>query len=842
MPPSPPTSPVFFEATSRTNTMAHTPETNTLDQLQTPQQVELLDQIDELRNQGLGHHGISLPQLIVCGDQSSGKSSLLEGLTRLRFPTKEGMCTTFATEVVLRKEVEVEISCTITPGKSRSPAERRELAKFKHTFSSRDSFLFPSVLDQAKDHMAHGIKANRGAFFEDVLRVRYSGPDLPSLTIVDLPGMIETQLNGGSGAERVAELVTSYMRDEKSIILAVVAASNDPENQKVFRYLKEFDPKGSRTLGIITKPDMVERGGDNEKEMMRLAKNEKYPLRHRWHAVRNRSFATREQTAVERDDAERKFFSSAVWSSFPQEDVGIAALRVKLSRVLLEHIGRELPSLVTAVQSAIATTESGLSALGNARETSRQQRSYLTGHAEKFSMLTNDALRGIYSNPFFALSSPDERTTARLRTEVQNLNIAFAHVMYQKGHTWNIVLERNSSVSMACDGYPRAVQEYDGEFEEPTSITRAKFLESHIGEYVRQSRPSGLPSLVNPWVIGEVFRQQSHNWREHAVHHLQRVFGAITNYVEDALRSLMDPQTCGMLMLKQVRPELDRRWRSVEAKLEELLVPYTEQDPITYDPNFIRELDAIRAARNAEKSSTQFGTAAGNQMHLGFGHSDPSWNAHRSTQHLLTESIDDYTNSEILDLMQTYYKTAISVFINNMAILAIENCLIKNLAAIFSPTLTADMDDEKLRAIASESEDIRNERVSLRQKLSVLETGKQVLFEHIAMQPILRPANKPVSDGPRISVKNTSSLSSDARRNGEEARDATIEAVDNLSSQLDNLVVTPPSSESGHSRRRVDFGTATPKPKKMERKRSPFGWPPKYDIPRLPDEDVSGDE
>jgi GTP-binding protein EngB required for normal cell division len=741
-----PTSPVFFEASSRTQTMAQ-PEVDTLDQLQTPQQVELLDKIDELRNQGLGHHGISLPQLIVCGDQSSGKSSLLEGLTRLRFPAKEGVCTSFATEVVLRKEAEVEISCTITPGESRSPTERRELTKFKRTFTSKESFMFQSVTDQAKEQMGRGTKTNRGSFFEDVLRVRYSGPDLPSLTIVDLPGLIETQLDGGNGAERVAELVTGYMRDEKSIILAVTVADNDPENQKVFTYLKEFDPKGSRTLGIITKPDKVERGGDNEKEMMRLAKNEKLVLKHRWHAVRNRSFATREQTAAERDEAERKFFSGGVWASFPSEDVGIAALRVKLSRVLLEHIGRELPSLVVAVQNAIATTHASLNALGTARDTPRQQRSYLTGHAEKFQMLTNDALRGIYSNPFFALSSPDEPATARLRTEVQNLNIAFAQIMYHKGHTWNITTGQNSHPSIPRDKLPCTVQEYSDEFEEPMVITRADFLTSHIHEYVRQSRPSGLPSLVNPWVIGEIFRQQSQNWRHHANHHLQRVFQAVTDYIEEALGSLMDPQTCGMLMLKHVRPELDQRWRAVEEKMEELLIPYTEQDPITYDPNFIRELDDIRAARYTS-ATTQHSTLTPYTNHRKQQHHHQQ----STPQHLLTESLDDYTNSEILDLMQTYYKVsshhlislpcspqltqtknAISLFIANTTVLGIENCLLKNLPAIFSPSLTADMPDEMLSAIASESEELRSERLALKARLQVLESGREVLFEHIGM-------------------------------------------------------------------------------------------------------------
>lgn len=86
-----PSSPVFFEAASQdfASRMQQTTETGTLDQLQTQEQVLLLDKIDELRDKGLSHHGISLPQLIVCGDQSSGKSSLLEGLTRLRFPTDD---------------------------------------------------------------------------------------------------------------------------------------------------------------------------------------------------------------------------------------------------------------------------------------------------------------------------------------------------------------------------------------------------------------------------------------------------------------------------------------------------------------------------------------------------------------------------------------------------------------------------------------------------------------------------------------------------------------------------------------------------------------------------------
>lgn len=277
--------------------------------------------------------------------------------------------------------------------------------------------------------MACEDPAKLNDFYDDILRVKYSGPDVPSLTIVDLPGMFAQQLDGGSGAGKVVELVTGYMQNEKSIILAVVQAGNDPENQQVFTYLRQYDPNGLRTLGIITKPDQIDRGSNKEKKLMRLARNEEFRLKYGWSAVRNRGYSTKDDSDNERDETERRFFDAGIWATLPRSDVGIASLRAKLSHVLLEHIGLELPSIVTAVQGAISATESSLKALGRARDTSKEQRAYLTGHAEKFQVLTHDALRGIYQDPFFALQYIEEDTSARLRTAIQNLNLAFAHTM-----------------------------------------------------------------------------------------------------------------------------------------------------------------------------------------------------------------------------------------------------------------------------------------------------------------------------------------------------------------------------------------------------------------------------
>jgi hypothetical protein len=371
--------------------------------------------------------------------------------------------------------------------------------KFERSFSSRGDFSFPSVIDEAKALMIQGSKDGPDSLLKDVLRVRYFGPDLPSLTIVDLPGMIEEDLNNVDGAERIEELVTGYMKNEKSIILAVVMAGNDPENQKPMRYLRKYDPNRSRTLGIITKPDKVEKNSDSEIDLLRLARNEKFPLKHGWYAVRNRDFASKDHSDAQRDEVEIQFFNSGLWASHPRGLVGVTALRVKLSKVLLDHITMELPSLVATIQGAIEVTESSLNALGNTRGTTKEQRTYLTGHAEKFQMLTNDALRGIYSNRFFALAAPDEQAATRLRTAIQNLNIAFANTMYRKGHTWDIVAVKGGQSNSLGDSYP-AMEQYGNQFGDPLVISRRNFVDCHIGQYVRQSRPSGLPSLVNPWV------------------------------------------------------------------------------------------------------------------------------------------------------------------------------------------------------------------------------------------------------------------------------------------------------------------------------------------------------
>ncbi len=186
----------------------------------------LLNDIDKLRSYGISQY-VNLPQLIVCGDQSSGKSSVLDAISGIPFPTKDNLCTRFATEVILRHASIINISVAIVPGPGRSEEEQKKLLAFRHNFDLEN---FPTLVDDARSCM--GVTHGSSAFSTDVLRLEISGPKQPHLTIVDLPGLIhsENKLQTATDIQVVQSMVYEYMINRRSIVLAIVSAKNDYAN------------------------------------------------------------------------------------------------------------------------------------------------------------------------------------------------------------------------------------------------------------------------------------------------------------------------------------------------------------------------------------------------------------------------------------------------------------------------------------------------------------------------------------------------------------------------------------------------------------------------------------
>ena len=297
--------------------------------LHTTEQMELLDIVDSLRAQGLSEF-TPLPQLIVCGDQSSGKSSVLEALSGVPFPRQENLCTRFATEVILRRAATDGIYISIVPAKEKLGADQTRLQQFRHHLATRDGF--PELFEKAKDAM--GLSGSAKGFSRDILRVEISGPTQPQLTLVDLPGLIhsETKSQTTQDVELVTKLVAEYMRYPRSIILAVVSAKNDVGNQIVLRRSREVDPHGKRTLGIVTKPDTLSKGSSAETAFLSLARNDDVKFELGWHVVKNLDTAIDGNRDQSRDEQETAYFKESNFKNLSAHSTGIAALRTRLSR------------------------------------------------------------------------------------------------------------------------------------------------------------------------------------------------------------------------------------------------------------------------------------------------------------------------------------------------------------------------------------------------------------------------------------------------------------------------------------------------------------------------------
>ncbi|KAH7028256.1 dynamin family protein [Macrophomina phaseolina] len=678
--------------------------------LQSKDHGQLLDVIDRLRSEGISRY-VPLPQIIVCGDQSSGKSSVLEAVSGVRFPTKDNLCTRFATELVLRRGLTTSVTVAITPGSERSSEEREMLLKFKAPTLNMDEFS--SMIDSAKEAM--GINSHTKAFSDDVLRVEISGPEQPHLTLVDLPGVIhaENKQQSAKDVQLVLSLVRSYMASSRSIILAVVSAKNDYANQIVTTLAREVDPKGFRTLGIITKPDTLHAGSESEMMFLNLARNEEVVFRLGWHVLRNRDYDSRDCSITERDQQEREFFSQGVWTSLSPSFVGIGALKPRLSTILKDQIVSELPGLIRDVQSGIEDCKTRLRRLGEARGTLHEQRQYLVRVSRSFSSLVKAALDGTYFNEFFGDAMTEVGFSKRLRAVIQNCLLDFADDMRYEGHSQEII-EDDSIVD---------------DIMVPRQITRSDFLD-HVRDLMTRTRGRELPGTFNPLIVGDLFFQQSKPWKQLADRFCSRILDAIRTFLELVLERTADESTSEGLLREVVDPAVEKCTVFLQNKIREILRPHQRGHPITYNHYF---LETVQKARKEHSRKEQAKKINAFFRHKG---SDSECIYREFTTGDLLQALspqmevdmDRFACSEAMQCMNAYYKVAMKVMVDNFAALGIEQCLLENLSEIFSPDNVMELDESFIRIIAAESEASSSERAYATKKLNSLEAALRSLI------------------------------------------------------------------------------------------------------------------
>ena len=308
---------------------------------------KLINLIDQLRDCGVNEY-IKLPRICSLGTQSSGKSSVLESIVGLDFlPRGDG--------VVTRRPLELRL-CHINHGEPWAVFEEVKGEKFTDFNKVRET------IESLTDKVCVGEKN----IVDQPIVLNVYSQTCPDLTLVDLPGV--TRVPVGKQPKNIEEITKNmakrYVSDPLTIILCVIAANSDIATSDGLKLAKEIDTGGIRTIGVLTKLDIMDSGTDARKALL----NEEIPLKLGYVGVKNRSKQdlVNKLPMSEMVKKEREFFRNhPVYKNMPQGYLGTNVLIQKLTKIYFKIIRENLPRIIRAINDRMKTAEEELASLGN---------------------------------------------------------------------------------------------------------------------------------------------------------------------------------------------------------------------------------------------------------------------------------------------------------------------------------------------------------------------------------------------------------------------------------------------------------------------------------------------
>ncbi|XP_048004511.1 dynamin isoform X2 [Leguminivora glycinivorella] len=283
------------------------------------------------------HMQLDLPQIAVVGGQSAGKSSVLENFVGRDFlPRGSG--------IVTRRPLILQLI-----------HGNAEYAEFLHC-KGRKFVDFNEVRGEIEAETDRITGSNKG-ISPVPINLRVYSPNVLNLTLIDLPGLTKVPI-GDQPVDIEAQIkgmIFQFIRRESCLILAVTPANTDLANSDALKLAKEVDPQGLRTIGVITKLDLMDEGTDARD----VLENKLLPLRRGYIGVVNRS----QKDIDGRKDiaaalaAERKFFLSHPSYRHIADRLGTPYLQRVLNQQLTNHIRDTLPGLRDKLQKQLLTLE-----------------------------------------------------------------------------------------------------------------------------------------------------------------------------------------------------------------------------------------------------------------------------------------------------------------------------------------------------------------------------------------------------------------------------------------------------------------------------------------------------
>jgi GTP-binding protein EngB required for normal cell division len=291
----------------------------------------LLDAVDRLRHLKVTQEGIQLPTIVVVGDQSSGKSSVLESLASISLPRGQGICTRVPLVMRLQDDPSAD-------------APELQLEYNNGVVVTTTEANVAEAINAATAEIAGGGKGISDAPITLIVRKR----GVPDLTLVDLPGITRVPVQGQPEDiyDQVAKIIKQYIAPKESIILNVLSATVDFPTCESIRMSQQVDRTGERTLAVVTKVDKSPEG------LLEKVTMDDVNIGLGYVCVRNR--VGDETYDLARVEEERLFKYHPLLSKIDKSMVGIPVLAQRLMQIQGTIIAKCLPDIVKQINERLS--------------------------------------------------------------------------------------------------------------------------------------------------------------------------------------------------------------------------------------------------------------------------------------------------------------------------------------------------------------------------------------------------------------------------------------------------------------------------------------------------------
>ncbi|VDM40625.1 unnamed protein product [Toxocara canis] len=297
-----------------------------------------------------------LPQIAVVGGQSAGKSSVLENFVGKDFlPRGSGIVTRrpLILQLVQDRNGMLFFFCLLLACLAVNCIS--EYAEFLHKKGQKFTD-FDMVRKEIEDETDRVTGQNKG-ISPIPINLRVFSPNVLSLTLIDLPGLTKVPVGDQPPdiEHQIREMLMTYISRETCLILAVTPANSDLATSDALKLAREVDPQGLRTIGVLTKLDLMDEGTDARD----ILENRVFSLRRGYVGVVNRG---QKDIVGKKDiraalDAERKFFISHPAYRHMADRLGTPYLQKTLNQQLTNHIRDTLPALRDSLQKKMFALE-----------------------------------------------------------------------------------------------------------------------------------------------------------------------------------------------------------------------------------------------------------------------------------------------------------------------------------------------------------------------------------------------------------------------------------------------------------------------------------------------------